>query len=215
MFCALFLRCALFLKKIFLASGNCVVILGVMLYGNWFVGFPVSHVGWYKELRRNLPEGVRVFAAEDLHITVAFLGRLSEEARESVCEAIKQLSFTPVEIALGGLMQLPSPRRFSALSFYLERGRREIEEFMAQNAPLIYKAAGVEPDRRKPLAHLTIARPLRKNSAKVQAGIVKAIPLIVAKPVLITIDSLALYGWDEERKARQFKIDTEVKFGRI
>lgn len=187
-----------------------------MLYGNWFVGFPVSPDGWYTELRTQLPNGLRVFHPEDLHLTVAFLGRLGEEARNQIREVLLSFTIAPLMATLGSLVPLPSFRRFSALSFELEEGRKEIETLMSEKGPPVFDAAGVEPDTRPPLAHVTIARPERKGSFQAKAALLEQVRELRPLPIKIPIDSIALYGWNPDRKGgkveRQFQIDTLVRF---
>ena len=178
-----------------------------MLYGNWFAAFPVSAEGWYPGVCRQIPESVRLFAPEDLHLTVAFFGRLEERAIVDVKKSLQEISFSSFTITLGKLIPLPSSRRFSALSFQVDQGCRELETFMGDTSPVLYRAAGQTEDSRKPLAHVTIGRPGRKSSRDERAAVLKSVAAIDTVTTRLHLNTLALYGWDRERKIRQFQIE--------
>lgn len=152
---------------------------------------------------------LRWFDPEDLHLTVAFLGRLPAERLGPVTAVLQQLPRPDFEVRLGGLLCLPSPQRCSALALGLQDDAGLRAYFKRCQAPLRH-AAGLEPDPREPLPHLTFARPDRRRLAAGSGARDWAAPFSRASTPLpdtvIRLERLALYGWAEDRTRRQFRI---------
>lgn len=66
------------------------------------------------------------------------------------------------------------------------------------------RAAGLEPDKREPLPHITFARPRKRGALRLAEG------GIMPRPCAIQMNPLAVYGWADDRNARQFKILHEL-----
>src|SRR6185436_3652410 len=66
---------------------------------NWFIGLPIPAGAWLEALPA-VPEGCRLFDAGDLHLTVAFLGHVSEDAARAAWAAVQWLG-APLEVTLG------------------------------------------------------------------------------------------------------------------
>lgn len=143
---------------------------------------------------------LRWFAPEDLHLTVAFLGRLPAERLGAVAAVLPQLPRPDFAVRLGGLLCLPSPQRCSALALGLQDD------------------AGLEPDPRESLPHLTFARPDRRRLAAGSGAKDWAVLFSRASTPLpdtvIRLDRLALYGWAEDRTRRQFRMLTDGDLNR-
>ena len=97
---------------------------------SWFVALPVSPGTWYAALPPP-PAGARPLAADDLHLTVAFLGRVSPASARSAFETLADCALAPFQARLGPVVAMGPARRPSALSARAEgvddRGRRLAE----------------------------------------------------------------------------------------
>lgn len=130
---------------------------------NWFVAWPVTGAAeWIAALEREAPGGLRFLAPEDLHVTLAFLGRFDEALVKKMTSLLRGLPLTSLDIAPDRLVALPQPRRFSALAFSVAAGRLEIEAQITKWRTKICREAGAKTDVRPTLPHVTVARPERR-----------------------------------------------------
>ncbi len=177
--------------------------------GNWFVGIPIDAADWLPELRQGAPAGLRFFDPADVHMTIAFLGRLAMDRVERVVaalDAIPAAEFPLFNARPGRLLLLPSPRRFSAVSFSLDAGAQRAAQLMGRHRKTFYAAADVPGDTRAPLPHITIARPRRGLGAG-ELGDIKVWAQSIEPPQGgIQIGAPALYCWARERGERQFEV---------
>lgn len=176
---------------------------------NWFIGLVVDPAPWYDELS-SVPPGLRAFHGDDLHLTIAFLGHVTEEQARAAWGALAW-PLGPVQAELAKMVPMGSARRYSALSFLLGRGRVEIEAAMGPSRQRACVAAQVEPDARSPKAHLTVARPSRSASNdQRRAGLAWA-ESVNLKGTPILLDRVALYTWSDDRKERLFRRVEEAR----
>lgn len=173
---------------------------------NWFVAIPIPARDWLPGVLADLPDQCRGFVAEDVHMTVAFLGAMSPERQEQVILAMKALVTQPCQIQLGPLLCLPTPKRVSALSFSVAEGQREAHELIGLCRGSLYFAAGSKIDDRPPLAHITIARPIRKWGPEGQQQAIIWARSRLPPSLEISLSELALYTWSQDRTTRQFQI---------
>ncbi|GAB4200809.1 MAG: hypothetical protein OHK0013_12200 [Sandaracinaceae bacterium] len=180
---------------------------------NWFVGMPVE--GSFLARVPAPPRGFRVLHPDDLHLTVAFLGPCGEEAALRALAALDEALArdaslrAPIDASLGEVVPMGDPRRYSALSALLARGRAAAEARMAVLRDPLADAAGARREVRAPKAHVTIARPSRAAStAERRAGLSWAAALALEK-VHVRLDRVALYTWSRDRGSRLFRIVAE------
>jgi len=172
---------------------------------NWFVGQPVRD----PEILADLPEApprVRLFAPEDLHITVAFLGGVDAEAAHAAFELASDFTCAVDAATLGAVHPMGPPRRASALSFWLEAGRDEVAEAIGAVRDAMLERAGARRERRPPLPHLTIARIQRNANRADRHQALRWAASIDAGGRSVRLAPLALYTWAENRRERQFQI---------
>lgn len=170
---------------------------------NWFIGWPVEPGAWFGPLVSTAPAPLRRFHPEDLHVTLAFLGPVSEEGALAAWVVAESLPLRPVTGKLGKVVGFGNPRAPSAFS--LEVHGDAIREDIGAYRGALYAAADARPDDRLPRAHCTVARPRREAS-----GLERAQGLAWASHVPplnreVLLDRLALYTWSEDRRARQFQ----------
>ncbi|HET8933009.1 MAG TPA: hypothetical protein VFN67_06210 [Polyangiales bacterium] len=170
---------------------------------NWFIALPVSAGPWFDALQP--PDGVRLFGASDLHLTVAFLGAVSEAQAHAAFEHAQRFPLRSLRVRLGPVECLGSKRRPSAFSALLLDGRAEVEAAMGATRTQMWDAAGARHDARQPLAHVTLARPSRRattDDVDRAARWANALDLGAPSTELV---SIALYTWSEDRKLTLFR----------
>ena len=127
---------------------------------NWFVAFPVHSGPWFSPLFTGLPRGIRQFHPVDLHITVAFLGAVSEEAAQAGFQALPEDLGGAVSATLGRMRGMGNRRRPSAYALTLEVGREGGRRAHGQ------LAGGCARSRRRKTRHpRTLAAHHRRPSA--------------------------------------------------
>lgn len=179
---------------------------------NWFLAFPVD--GAFIADLPAPPAGFRLFPAEDVHLTLVFLGGCGREAAETAFTTCDQLvrdrRLAPIPVTLGSVVPLGGSRRnYTALSALLEQGREAASAAMATLRDPITDAAGLRRQLRAPKPHVTLGRPARRASdAHREAGLAWASELDL-KGVARTLDRVALYTWTENRRERLFRIVAE------
>jgi 2'-5' RNA ligase len=172
---------------------------------NWFIALPVRGEGWWAELPP-APAGLRIFAASDLHITVAFLGDVGESRARMAFELASEWPADPIAFSLGEVRPLGSPRRPSALSALVDEGGPALSRGIELCRDEMLEAAGARPDTRPPLPHATLARIRRKASnAQRRRALEWASTPGFPRPSLLA-DRIALFTWSRERSRRLFDI---------
>lgn len=178
---------------------------------NWFFGFPVD--GDFVESLPAPPPGIRRYHAADVHLTLAFLGRCSEEAAlralAALDTALRESPLVAFEISLGEVVAMGPSRRYSALAALLEEGRAEATATLLAMRNTLTLAALGRRVVRPPKPHVTLARP--RPSASVvarEAGLDWARALDVTGS-RCRLDRIALYTWSEERRERLFRLVAE------
>ncbi|NNC90599.1 MAG: hypothetical protein HKN82_19250 [Akkermansiaceae bacterium] len=175
--------------------------------GNYFAALPVIvPAGWLPALRNGAPPGLRWFHPGDLHLTLAFFGREDPARLPALREVLEAIPFPGATVTLGTLRGLPSPRRLSALAFTLAEGRDEVAAVIGAWRGPLCAAAGVDPDSRPPLPHLTVARPARKDPAFRPRAVRDWMDSLPASGPPVQVLAPALFGWAPDRPRRQFRL---------
>jgi RNA 2',3'-cyclic 3'-phosphodiesterase len=164
---------------------------------NWFVALPVPAGPWFEAL--DAPPGVRMFAPEDLHLTLAFLGPVSAERARAAFARVQTPPLQQLEIGLAEVEALGSRRRPSAFSALLDQGRAQVESAIAALRDELCDAAGAMRDTRPPLAHITLARPVRSiTREQLRAARAWAAGLKLAGTRAF-VSRIALFTWSQAR----------------
>lgn len=179
---------------------------------NFFIAFPMD--GQFVQRLPAPPAFFRLFHAEDVHLTLSFLGGCGEAAAERALGALDAaLTREPrpsVDISLGRVVPMGPPRAYSALSALLERGREPTTQLIATLRDVASEAALGRRETRAPKPHVTVARP-RSNAdeAARKAGLAWAAGLDLHH-VEATLTRVALYTWSEgNRRERLFRVVAE------
>jgi len=178
---------------------------------NWFFGFPIDDA-FLLELPP-LPKSFHHFHEHDVHMTLAFLGGCGEEAAMRALSALdERLAREPIrtmDIALGEVVAMGSPRRYTALSALLAQGREEAASCVTAYRDVLTETAAGRRDERPAKPHVTIARPRRRaTDADREAGLEWA-ATVDLRSVSATLDRVALYTWSEKRVDQMFRIVAE------
>lgn len=121
-----------------------------------------------QERLRNTTRSARWVAAGSIHITLRFIGEISENRREDIDAALTGLSWLPLSVAVQGVGFFPgtgSPRVFWAgLHCSTMSG-------LASEINSRLENAGFDSEKRAFRAHLTLAR---AKDHRLESGLVKA-----------------------------------------
>jgi RNA 2',3'-cyclic 3'-phosphodiesterase len=171
---------------------------------NWFLGWkPDLPLDWIENLRPDAPHAIRWFHPEDCHVTLAFFGRLSPERVREICARLAASAPQRFSASIGKPLLLPSPRRFSALSFSIESD--PLRSAIAQHRDEWLALAALPHETRDPLPHLTFARPDRRaSSAQLRAIRAWMNDLKAPHDGTVTFEGPLLFTWAEDRSHRQF-----------
>ncbi len=175
----------------------------------WFIALPIPAGRWFFALPPP-HEKTTIFHPDDLHLTIAFLGRVGEE-RALAGWAAFRWPLPPLMVTLGPLAPMGNPRRPSALAALLDRERERVEEAMGASRGAAIEAAGAELDARSPKAHVTLARPSRSAGAHDRAlAIAWATAIDLGGPEVL-LDRVALYASATGPGGRRYRKEREVK----
>ncbi len=171
---------------------------------NWFIALSVPTESWWHRVPAP-PEAVRLFAPEDVHLTVAFLGPCGRIAAEAAFELAPRWPAGPFAAELGEVRPMGNPRRPSALSAIVGSGAQALGDAILTVRDAMCERAGARSDSRPPLPHVTIARPGRRASPQQQKDAVAwARSIDLARP-RVSLSRLVLFTRAEDRSVRLFR----------
>lgn len=176
---------------------------------NWFVAFPVAADAWFAPLVKDCPDQCHAFADSDLHLTLAFFGALEPNAVDKVRAFLPNIQAPRLHFRFDQVLLLPPAKRFSAVCLGLGEGHAAVAAVMAEWRNVLAEVAGIAPETRTPLPHVTIARPKRKYKQQSQTAAAAWAEQLQPPEQLMTLDRLALYTWSDQRPRIQFRIDRE------
>jgi len=173
---------------------------------NWFVALPVPAQAWLEALTAP-PVGARLFASDDVHITLAFLGPVGEERARAAWEAARRLPpASPFRFLPGALSPFGPRRRPSAWAVEPLDGAPRLAAFIEAARGPVAEAAGCSVDPRAVRPHATLVRP-RRGAAPAVHRALATWAVAQALPVApVELDRLALYTWAEDRRRRLFRV---------
>ncbi len=176
---------------------------------NHFVAFPLALPALDARLDASPPpEGLRRFAPEDRHVTVAFLGPCGPERAQAAWRAVASLPLPTFDVELGAVMPMGNPRRYSALAA-LVAGSEPFTAWSIRAREIVLRAAELPEETRVLRPHATLARPTRRADESARAeGLAWARALDV-RGLRARLDRLGLYGWSADRARRLFVIEAE------
>jgi 2'-5' RNA ligase len=175
--------------------------------GNWFLAWPVAlPVDWLAYLQQDAPSGLRWFHPLDCHVTLVFFGRLAPDLAQEISARLSTCAPRHFVAKLGPLHLLPSPRRFSAISFAIDAEDGALARAIAEERDPWRALAALPPENRKPLPHLTVARPDRRAHPSALRHIRTWSEKVQPPSFPVSVGHLSLYTWALDRAERQFRV---------
>jgi 2'-5' RNA ligase len=101
--------------------------------------------------------GVRWLAADQIHLTLAFLGSVSAAAEEKLCANLRAIQFTSFFLPLHGVGSFPTRGRAKIIWIGVGRGHPHLFQLHKRVTDAAL-AAGIEADLRPWRPHVTLAR---------------------------------------------------------
>jgi len=172
---------------------------------NWFLALPVPTEAWYPESIPEPPPNVRLIRAENLHLTVAFLGGVDEIAAQNAWQKNQGFKTGPLEIQLQSIESFGNPKR-PALAATLGKGKEAIENAITACRDDILAAAECPAENRPARAHITLARPRRKSSPEELREAMAWADRVDLSEVCIPLKEIALYTWSKDEKGFLYKL---------
>jgi 2'-5' RNA ligase len=182
---------------------------------NWFFAFRLD--GAFALGLPAPPPAIRLVHPEDVHLTVAFLGGCGEAtARRALFALGERLHRSPcqaVDVSFGEVVPMGSKQRYSALSALLDRGREAATVCVTTLRDVLIEASTGQSEHRSPRPHVTIARPRDGATDADRAdGLIWAAQLDL-RAIERTLELVALYTWNDDRRERLFRIVAECHVG--
>ncbi|MFT4705409.1 MAG: 2'-5' RNA ligase [Bradymonadia bacterium] len=180
---------------------------------NWFIALPIPAENWLPDLLSAAPRGCRLFHQADVHLTVAFLGGVSEEQAIAAWREVGVGSRrAPLDVTLGASRPMGNPKQPSALALTVDRGHDALVELLDGARGPAFGAAGIPAPKRPSLPHVTIARPTRRASAAQRDAFFGWGAGLQPPTEALTLDRIALYTWSPDRKERLFFIKAQRRW---
>ena len=172
---------------------------------NWFIGIPVPAGEWLDAICKQLPDGLRCFHPDDLHLTVAFLGQVSKKNALEAWVSAREHPPPQTPITFAGLKPFGPVRRRSVLSLVLDEGRESLTQYIGRHRDCWVTSAGGRLDKRAPLPHITVARIPRRADDDYRKACISAAASIDLPDVSIYVEDLVLYTWAKDRTKKLFR----------
>ncbi len=131
--------------------------------------------------------GVRWQSDEQLHLTLRFIGEVDRHRAEDVAAALAAIHHAPFEIALNGLGTFET--RGQPDHIWARVAPHDQLQILHKKVDQACVRAGLEPERRSYIPHITLAR-LKRSSGSV-AGLMQSAGGVTSDP--FRIDSFSLF----------------------
>ncbi|NND70728.1 MAG: hypothetical protein HKN43_04035 [Rhodothermales bacterium] len=176
---------------------------------NWFVGFPVQGDSWCPVSANHVPGSIRLYHPDDLHITMAFLGSVSQRKALKAWKKVTNLKLEPVTISFNQLKPFGAFSTPSAYGLTLDTGRDSVANTISTHRRKILGAVGKKPRDGRVVPHVTIARPNRRLSKGDVYAIAEWRHEFEIPEVEVNLTEIALYTWAPPQAPQRFrKIET-------
>lgn len=172
---------------------------------NWFVGFPLDPgITWEAP-----PEGLSLLAPGDLHLTLAFLGGVEEEAALEAWSYVTSRGLRALDVCLAEIEGFGPSDRPSAFAWTLGQGGDEVGAWMSAHRDPCRAVAGVAPEGREPRPHVTVARPGRRATAEQRRAMLAWCQAQAVPAQTFTLDRVCLYGWAASGAPTRYRVHRE------
>jgi 2'-5' RNA ligase len=140
-----------------------------------------DHVRSTLERWRPRADALRPVPAEQLHVTLAFLGERGEQEAALVSELLPQAARPVRALALGGALILPL-RRPRVLTVAIEDGDGSLGALQSAVAAALAEGIGWHSEYRRFLAHVTVARVRARGRGRAEADPLGAVGTALEPP---------------------------------
>lgn len=113
------------------------------------------------------PGGIRWQDPGKMHLTLQFLGNLSDERLDRMEERLQRISFPAFDIRLSGVGAFPGRESPKVLWAGVEPEPRLME--LRRDVESAATAVGLEPDEREYIPHVTLGRRKNGNDGEIRA----------------------------------------------
>lgn len=173
---------------------------------NWFLALPLPPACGWERAALGAPQELRRLDPLDLHLTVAFLGACDATAAWAAWAAAAPLRQRPITATAGGWRAMGPAAAPSAYALLLDRGADALAALLASWGPPALAAAGRPAERRRPLPHVTLLRPRRRDGQRLRGPMAAWMATAPLPGDPVTFREMALYTWNPDRRERLFQI---------
>ncbi|MFH0896585.1 MAG: RNA 2',3'-cyclic phosphodiesterase, partial [Candidatus Bathyarchaeota archaeon] len=117
----------------------------------------VSQIVTFQKAISETGADLKLVEAENIHITMRFLGEIPTSLVNRAGEELKAVQFNPFEVSLQGTGVFPEMRRINVIWVGIEKGVLELVDIHSQIESRL-KKLGIRPDDRGFNPHITVAR---------------------------------------------------------
>ena len=160
-----------------------------------------------KEIQQEIEKtgaNLRLVNPNNLHLTIKFLGEIDENQIEEVKTFLSTLKEEAFEVSVKGVGVFPSENYMRVIWIGLEKNKEKFLGLMQKADDNLNK---IREEKRKPKAHLTIARVAMPNE-KLKALIRKLKEIEIGK---ITVSSIKLMRSKLSPKGAEYSTLAEIK----
>ncbi|MEA2089160.1 MAG: RNA 2',3'-cyclic phosphodiesterase [Thermoproteota archaeon] len=100
---------------------------------------------------------LKLVKPRNVHVTLRFLGNVTQNMVNQIYEKMKKVSFKPFDIEIQGVGVFPKPTHIRVIWIGVRKGADELVNIFNQLEPQL-QSLGFKPDRKGFTPHLTIAR---------------------------------------------------------
>lgn len=176
---------------------------------NWFIGMPVPAATGLIALLDSLPGSIRPFHPQDLHVTLAFLGPVSEPQARLAWSAAAQIDWQPFQVRPLAAGPFGNPAKPSAYGLWVDDADGSLQAFLGRHQQPLRELVGRRPAKRATLPHLTLGRPRPGLDSKERAALKTWCRQFQPPAIELQLDRLALYTWADDRRSRLFQLSAQ------
>jgi len=167
---------------------------------NYFVALKVPPGPWLDRLKEDAPPDLEFQHPEDLHMTVAYLGKIGEAAANEAFDSLAGMAAPPIEATLESMEVLGG-----AIALSPTDGNDASKTLMGSIKEPLELEAGRQPDERQPRPHVTVAT-TSGTAAKRREAAAQWAEGASPTPAPVKLDTLGLYVRNDGPGKPAFKL---------
>ncbi len=117
----------------------------------------IDQIVAFQRMLVDIGADLKLVEAENIHITMRFLGEIPVSLVNRLCEELNAVHFKPFEASFQGIGVFPDMRRINVIWVGVEKSVLELVDIYSQ-LELRFKRLGIFPDGRGFSPHITVAR---------------------------------------------------------